>query len=49
MDSRFHQAEEGVQGALWFRKTDLYQLDPVVRVLEAVAMAGEQLLVVEAE
>ena len=32
MDSRFHQVEEEVQRVLGFRKTDLCQLDPVVRV-----------------
>ena len=35
MDSRFHQAEEEVQRVLGFRKTDLCQLDLVVRAGEA--------------
>ena len=35
MDSRFHQVEEEVQRVLGFRKTDLCQLDLVVRAGEA--------------
>ena len=37
MDSLFHQAAEEVQRVLGFRKTDLCQLDLVVRVVAAEA------------
>jgi hypothetical protein len=41
MDSRFHQAEAEVPRVLGFRKTDLCQLDLVVRVGAEAAEAAE--------
>ena len=49
MDSRFHQAEEEAQRVLGFRKTDLCQLGPVVRVGWWEARVREELPEAEAE
>ena len=49
MDSRFHLGEEEAQRVLGFRKTDLCQLGPVVRVRWWEARVREQLPEAEAE